>query len=44
VVTLLRIEASARVTRSLSRDLSKHFFETWQSGRLNDQVITRDMA
>jgi FMN-dependent NADH-azoreductase len=44
VVTLLRIESSARVTRSLSRDLSKHFFETWQSERPNDQVITRDIG
>lgn len=44
MATLLRIEASARMTRSLSRALSNYFFETWQSERPNDQVITRDVG
>ena len=44
MITLLRIEASARMTRSLSRALSNDFFETWQSERPNDQVIIRDVG
>lgn len=44
MATLLRIEASARLTRSLSRALANHFFETWQSERPSDQIITRDVG
>ncbi len=44
MATLLRIEASARVTRSLSRALSKTFFDTWQAERPNDQIILRDVG
>ncbi len=44
MATLLRIEVSARVTRSLSRALSKTFFETWQAERPDDQIILRDVG
>ncbi len=44
MATLLRIEASARVTRSLSRALSKTFFDAWQAERPNDQIILRDVG
>ena len=44
MATLLRIEVSARVTRSLSRALSKTFFETWQAERPDDQIVLRDVG
>ena len=40
--TLLHIDASARVDRSISRDLSAKFVETWVKARPGDEVIRRD--
>jgi len=39
MTTLLRIEASARMTRSLSRALSNDFFRNMAVRTPNDQVI-----
>jgi len=42
--TVLKIDASARVTRSLSRGLTTAFTEQWLQSRPNDTVITRDVG
>ena len=42
--TLLQIDASARVTRSLSRGLTAAFAEHWQKARPNDNWIERDVG
>ena len=42
--TLLHIDASARVDRSISRDLSAKFVETWVKARPGDEVIRRDIG
>ena len=42
--TLLHIDASARVDRSISRDLSAKFVETWVKARPDDKVIRRDIG
>lgn len=42
--TLLHLDASARTARSLSRQLSRRFVETWLSHRADDRVIRRDLA
>lgn len=44
MATVLRIDASARVTRSLSRGLTTAFTEAWLKIRPNDTVITRDVG
>jgi FMN-dependent NADH-azoreductase len=44
VATMLRIDASARVTRSLSRGLTTAFTEQWLKSRPNDTVIPRDVG
>lgn len=44
MATLLRIDVSARVTRSLSRDLTTAFTEQWLKSRPNDTLITRDVG
>lgn len=44
MATVLRIDASARVTRSLSRGLTTAFTERWLKSRPNDRLITRDVG
>lgn len=44
MATVLRINASARVTRSLSRGLTAAFTEQWLKSRPNDTLITRDVG
>ncbi|MBE7379875.1 MAG: NAD(P)H-dependent oxidoreductase [Leptolyngbya sp. SIO1E4] len=44
MTTLLQIDASARVTRSLSRGLTNAFMENWLASRPNDTVIKRDVG
>jgi FMN-dependent NADH-azoreductase len=44
MTTLLRIDASARNTRSLSRRLTQLFVDTWLRARPADAVVTRDLA
>ena len=44
MATLLRIDASARVTRSLSRGLTTAFTEQWLKSRPNDTLIPRDVG
>ena len=42
--TLLHIDASARLERSISRGLSAKFIESWLAARPGDRVIRRDLA
>ena len=42
--TLLHIDVSARVERSISRDLSAKFIDTWMKARPDDKVIRRDIG
>ncbi len=44
MATLLHVDASARVSRSLSRELSRHFVDTWRSHRPGGRIIRRDLA
>jgi FMN-dependent NADH-azoreductase len=44
MTTLLHIDASARVTRSLSRGLSQDFIDIWKNRRPGDTVIRRDVG
>jgi len=44
MATLLQIDASARVTRSLSRGLTSAFTEHWLEKRPNDTIIKRDVG
>lgn len=44
MTTVLRINASARKTRSLSRELADSFFKEWISTRQSDQIIVRDVG
>lgn len=44
MTTILHLDASARVTRSLSRDLSRRFIDAWRMQRWDDRVIRRDLA
>lgn len=41
---VLHIDASARTDRSISRDLSARFIETWRSRRPQDNIIRRDIG
>lgn len=41
---LLRIDASARTSRSLTRALADHFTESWQARRPQDEIILRDVG
>lgn len=42
--SLLHIDASARIDRSISRDLSASFIETWRKRRPQDKVFRRDLG
>ena len=42
--TLLRVDASARSTRSVTRELGDRFVEEWRSCRPGDRVIVRDVG
>ena len=44
MTTLLHIDASARISRSLSRGLSKRFVSEWMARRPSDRVIVRDVG
>lgn len=44
MTTILRIDASPRRERSLSRRLANCFVDTWLSARPRDRVITRDVG
>lgn len=44
MATILKIDASARIARSLSRGLTTAFTEQWLKFRPNDTVITRDVG
>lgn len=44
MTTILRIDASPRRARSLSRRLADRFVDTWFSARPGDRVITRDVG
>lgn len=44
MTTLLHIDASARLSRSLSRNLSRRFVTGWLAQRPADRVITRDVG
>ena len=41
---LLRIDASARTSRSLTRALADHFIENWKARRPQDEIILRDVG
>ncbi|MCZ6665850.1 MAG: NAD(P)H-dependent oxidoreductase [Gammaproteobacteria bacterium] len=42
--SLLHLDASARVDRSISRDLSANFVEVWKKHRPQDIIIRRDVG
>lgn len=44
MTTILHLDASARITRSLSRHASRLFVDAWLAQRPNDRVIRRDLA
>lgn len=44
MTTILRIDASARTQRSLSRMLCDRFNDDWQAKRPEDEVIVRDVG
>lgn len=44
MTTILQIDASARVSRSLSRQLSRRFVEAWTAERPDDRIIRRDVG
>ncbi len=41
---LLHLDASARLTRSLSRQMTRQFVATWTAARPGDRVIHRDLG
>ena len=43
-MTILRIDASARTHRSLTRDLADRFLAEWRTHRSDEQVIFRDVG
>lgn len=44
MTTLLRIDASARTARSITRDLADRFLEAWKSVEPEVRVLTRDVG
>jgi FMN-dependent NADH-azoreductase len=44
VRTLLRIDASARVARSITRGLTRRFVDRWVARRPGDRVLVRDVG
>lgn len=44
MATLLRVDASARGDRSLSRHMTRTFEEAWRKHRPHDRVIARDVG
>lgn len=44
MAVILHIDASARTSRSLSRDLSKTFVDTWRAFRPDDEIVHRDVG
>ena len=41
---LLRIDASARITRSLTRELADRFTQSWRERRPQDEIVLRDVG
>lgn len=44
MTTVLKVEASARQTRSLSRELARHFMESWKLEDKTLSIIERDVG
>jgi len=44
MTALLHIDASARMERSITRDLSARFVTTWREARPDDRIIRRDLS
>lgn len=44
MTTILHFDASARLSRSISRDLSRQFVEAWLAENPDDRIIRRDLA
>lgn len=44
MITLLHLDASVRVERSLSRRLSHQFIQEWQKHRPGDRALNRDLG
>ena len=44
MAVLLHVDASARSSRSLSRDLSRAFVDAWTAARPDDTVVRRDVG
>lgn len=44
MTTLLRIDSSARVTRSITRELADRFLDAWRSTEPDAKVIVRDVG
>ena len=44
MTTLLRIDVSARIQRSLTRDLSRRFIDEWLKKRPTDEILHRDVG
>lgn len=44
MTTILSIDASARTTRSITRDLSQRFLSEWRAGEPDVRVIRRDVG
>jgi len=44
MITILRIDVSARKERSLTRGLSRHFIDEWLKQRPSDKIVQRDIG
>ena len=44
MITILRIDVSARKERSLTRELSRHFIDEWLKQRPSDKIVQRDIG
>ncbi len=43
MITILRIDVSARKERSLTRGLSQRFIDEWLKQRPSDKIVQRDI-
>ncbi len=44
MITILRIDVSARKERSLTRELSRRFIDEWLKRRPSDKIVQRDIG
>ena len=44
MISILRIDVSARTERSLTRGLSQRFIDKWLKRRPSDEIIQRDIG